>query len=390
MFRRNQIDKLIDLAKGYPVVCVIGPRQSGKTTLVKYAFPDYKFISLENLDNRIYAERDPRQFLSQYSHRVIIDEAQLVPSLFSYIQTKVDESDIPGSYIFTGSAQLSLHAKVSQSLAGRIALLRLLPLSISEIIDNGLLKQTIYEQLLHGFYPRVYKHNLRPSDWYSDYIDTYIERDVRQMMNIKNLTDFQRFLYLCAGRHGQLLNITSLSNDCGISCETVKNWINILITSFVIYLLPSYHNNYNKRVIRAPKLYFYDSGLVCALLNITAENQLRKYYLRGSLFEGYVITECLKKYYHKKLRPKVYYWKETNGKEIDCILEIADEIKAVEVKSAETISQDFFKNLQYWQKHTANNAENCFLVHGGNSKEKRKYGTVLGWNMIDDIFANQI
>ena len=386
MFRRNIINTLDYLAQKFPVVCVTGPRQSGKTVLVKSHFPNYDYVTLEDFDNRAYAEHDPRGFLSEYSKKVIIDEAQKVPHLFSYIQTKVDELDSPGQYILTSSEQLNLHQNISQSLAGRAALLYLMPLSLSEMVDNNLLQSTLDRQLLGGFYPRIYKDDIDPTKWYSNYIDIYIERDVRNILQIRNLIDFQRFLCLCAGRHGQVLDITHLANGCGISRTTAKEWLSVLQASFLIYLLPPYYNNYNKRLIRSPKLYFYDSGIVCSLLDITEEKQLRNYYLRGAVYEGYVISECMKRHYNLGIKPRIFYWREKNGNEIDCIVDHKGTPIAIEIKSSATIHHGFFKNLLNWQKYTGNKAEHCFLIHGGVKKETRKQCFVLGWHMIDNIF----
>ena len=309
LFDRILSKKLAQIAKAFPVVCLIGPRQSGKTTLSRAVFPDHAYVSLEDLDNRIYAEQDPRGFLAQYNQNTIIDEAQRAPGLFSYMQTKVDELDKPGQYIVTGSAHMMLLEKLTQSLAGRAALLKLCPLNLSELTTAGRHKESCVEQLHTGFYPRLYKHNIEPVDWYPNYIQTYLEKDVREIINIKNLLLFKRFMGLCAGRHGQLLDVTRLANDCGIARQTVNEWLSVLEASFLIYLLPSFHKNFSKRLIKSPKLYFYDSGLVCSLLKIESAEQLRTHYLKGAIFEGYIITEIIKHRYNYGLEPHVYYWR---------------------------------------------------------------------------------
>ena len=389
-FQRVAANKLEQLALTFPIVALIGPRQSGKTTLAKAVFPQYQYVSLEDLDNRAFAQSDPRGFLAQYSEKTIIDEAQRAPNLFSYLQTNIDTTDTPGRYILTGSAHLTLLEKLTQSLAGRAALLTLLPLSLTELTKHQQLKENAITQLFTGFYPRIYKHQISPVDWYPNYIQTYLEKDVREIINVKNLLTFKRFLGLCAGRHGQLLDVTGLANDCGIARQTANEWLSILEASFLIYLLPSFHKNFSKRLVKSPKLYFYDSGLVCSLLKIETAAQLRTHYLKGAIFEGYVITEMLKYRYHHGLEPHVYYWKEKNGNEVDCIIEQASQTLTVEIKSAMTINNDFFKGVKYWQKLSKDLPENSYLIYGGDKQEKRQYAQVLGWSQLDDLLKETI
>lgn len=384
-YQRIQAKKLQELVKSFPVVCLIGPRQSGKTTLARTVFPKYQYVSLEDFDNRAYAETDPRGFLSDYGNKIIIDEAQRAPKLFAYMQTKIDEFDTVGQYILTGSAHMTLLEKLTQSLAGRAALLKLLPFSIAELISINQLKVSCTEQLFYGFYPRIYKHNIQPLDWYSNYIQTYLEKDVREIINVKNMLAFKRFLSLCAGRHGQILNVSELANDAGIARQTANEWLSILEASFLIYLLPSFHKNFSKRAIKSPKLYFYDSGLVCALLKIENPEQLKTHYLKGAIFEGYVITEFIKQRYNLGLEPHVYYWREKHGNEIDCIIEEASRLLSIEIKSGKTINHDFFKGLAYWQDLTGTAPESSFLIYGGTDSQKRKYAKALGWNKIGDL-----
>ena len=383
--QRIAATKFKRLAQAFPVVSVIGPRQSGKTTLAKAVFPEHTHVSLEDLDNRAYAENDPRGFLADHPHNVIIDEVQRAPNLFSYLQTKVDELDTPGQYILTGSAHLTLLEKLTQSLAGRAALLKLLPLSITELMNHNLLKEDDMAQLFTGFYPRLYKHAIEPLDWYQNYIQTYLEKDVREIINIKNLLTFKRFLGLCAGRHGQLLDVSECANDCGIARQTVNDWLSVLEASYLIYLLPSFHKNFSKRLIKSPKLFFYDTGLVCSLLKIENAEQLKTHYLRGAIFEGYVITEIIKHRYNQGLEPHVYYWKEKHGNEVDCIIEKANQLLAIEIKSGKTINNDFFKGLKYWQSLSGDKSKNSFLIYGGEQKQKREHGQVLGWNQLDEL-----
>lgn len=386
-YQRIAANKFKKLAQTFPIVSLIGPRQSGKTTLAREMFPEYKYVSLEDLDNRTYAESDPRGFLADYNHKVIIDEAQRAPDLFSYMQTKVDELDTPGQYILTGSAHLTILEKLTQSLAGRAALLKLLPLSIMELMNHNNLKEDSMSQLFTGFYPRIYKHCIDPIDWYPNYIQTYIEKDVREVINIKNLLTFKRFLGLCAGRHGQILDVSGLANDCGIARQTANEWLSVLEASYLIYLLPSFHKNFSKRLIKSPKLYFYDSGLVCSLLKIENEEQLKTHYLKGAIFEGYVITEVIKHRYNQGLEPHIYYWREKHGNEVDCIIEKANRILSLEIKSGKTISNDFFKGLKYWQSLSGNKPDNSYLIYGGDQKQKRQHAQVLGWNQLSELLA---
>lgn len=386
-FERIQAQKLMQLSKSFPIVSLIGPRQSGKTTLAKKVFPDYRYISLEDLDNRSYAQTDPRGFLAEYNEKVIIDEAQRAPDLFSYMQTRVDEYDKPGQYIITGSAHLTLLENLTQSLAGRAALLKLLPLQITELSGKNMLDESCIQQLYRGFYPRLYKHQMDPIDWYPNYIQTYLEKDVREIINVKSLVTFKRFLGLCAGRHGQLLDISGLANDCGIARQTVYDWLSILEASFLIFRLAPYHKNMSKRLIKSPKLYFYDSGLVCALLNIESAEQLQTHYLRGAIFEGYVISEIIKHRYNQGLEPHVYFWREKSGIEIDCIVEQANRQIAIEVKSGQTINNDFFKNLKYWQDLSGDPASQSYLIYGGKSHQSRTQASVLGWDQLSDLFG---
>lgn len=385
-FKRIQQEKLTYLSKKFPIIAVFGPRQSGKTTLCRMTFPGFEYVSLEELDNQEFAKDDPRAFLEKYNTGVIIDEAQRVPSLFSYIQTRVDETDEPGQYILTGSVQLQLQSKLNQSLAGRIAILKLLPMSMAELMDNHLVSYEYHQQLVKGFYPRIYKHELEPSDWYPNYIQTYLEKDVREMVNIKNLIIFQKFIKLCAGRNGQLLNIVELANDCGVSHQTATQWLSVLEASFILFLLTPYHHNFNKRLMKSPKLYFYDVGLVCSLLNIESAEQLQAHYLKGALFESYVICEVLKHQYNQGIEPNLSFWREKNGHEIDCIIEYKNQVLAVEVKSGKTISDSQFKGLSYWQKLSGATEQEMFLIYGGNEQQVRSQGKVLPWNKVSKVF----
>jgi predicted AAA+ superfamily ATPase len=386
MLQRTLAKKILALAQTFPIVSVTGPRQSGKTTLVRTLFPDYAYVNLENLDDRAAAEEDPIRFLKTYADRgVIIDETQKVPALFSYLQGIVDESKQMGRYILTGSQNFLLLERITQSLAGRVAICHLLPFTISELDGEQSLPETLDRTLFNGGYPVIYDRKVEPVDYFPSYIQTYIERDVRSISNIGDLSTFQRFIKLCAGRVGQLLNLSSLGNELGISHKTVRSWISILEASFIVFLLAPHHRNFNKRVVKQPKLYFYDSGLLCALLDLQSADQLSTHYLRGSIFESMVIAEYQKLRFHAGLRSNAFFWRDSSGHEVDLLLEESLALKAIEIKSGETLHADLFRGLQYFREISAIPDENFFLIYGGNRRQDRKYGKVLGWQHINDL-----
>ena len=369
----------------YPVLAVLGPRQSGKTTLVKKAFPKKRYISLEDIDNREFAFNDPKGFLETYENGVIIDEAQRAPHLLSYIQTKVDRDKIKGQYILTGSNQLLLEEKITQSLAGRVSLLRLLPFSLTEL-KNHSKRKVINELIFTGLYPQLHTESIRVQGWFSNYVDTYINKDVRLVKNISNLSQFNIFLKMCAGRASQILNLQSLSNDCGLTQNTVRSWLSILESGFIIRQLHPYHKNFNKRLIKSPKLFFYDTGLLCYLLSIKKPEEISTHPLRGALFENLIFTELEKHFFHLGEKPSLYFWRNKTGNEIDFLI---DEkiLKLIEVKSGQTISTDFFKNILYFSK-IANCKIKPFLIYGGEDKQVRHKTTVLSWKNMQEIFKN--
>lgn len=387
MFRRAISKKFVTLTKTFPVVAVTGPRQSGKTTLVRKLLPKYRYVSLEDLDMRSYAQKDPRGFLDEYDKRVIIDEAQLVPDLFSYLQGVVDHNQIMGHYILTGSQHFLLHEKISQSLAGRAGFLHLLPLSVAELHHAKVPLRFPEETFFKGFYPRLYASKVDIADWYSNYIRTYVERDLRMIKNIQDLGAFQTFIKLCAARTGQILDLTSIGNDCGVSHNTVSGWIGILEASFIIFLLRPYYRNFGKRLIKSPKIYFYDTGLLCHLLNIGSVDQLTTHYLRGGIFESYVLSELMKHQYNRGLEPCLYFWRDQQGKEIDCIVESGSRLIACEIKSSKTISSDFFAHLEYWQKISGTHPPDSYLVYGGKTSQKRSQATVLAWDAVTKVIS---
>lgn len=383
MVERTLKAKLIELSKKYPIVTLTGPRQSGKSTLLRHTFPDYKYVSLEDPDMRMFAVDDPRGFLSTYSDKTIIDEAQRVPSLFSYLQTHTDKVGREGMYLLAGSHNFLLMSNVNQSLAGRTAVLKLLPFSHSELKNSGLLKQTVDQELFNGNYPRLYDKDIAPTDFYPYYIQTYVERDVRLVQNIGDLSKFIRFLKLCAGRIGQLLNMSSLANECGIAVSTVTSWISILEASYICYLLKPDFNNYAKRLIKSPKLYFYDTGLACSLLEIRSPEQVDSHFLRGGLFENLVINEFIKEAYNNGDEPNLTFWRDSTGNEVDLLRYVLNRPIAYEIKSGATKSPDYFKGIATWAKLSGAKPDDCFAIYNGDLEIKTSLGNILPWSKLE-------
>lgn len=381
MIQRQLSNKLTELAKGFPVICLTGPRQSGKTTLVRSVFKDYAYVSLENIDTMTSAKEDPRRFLAPHQNSgLIIDEAQRVPELFSYLQGVVDSSGQMGRYILTGSQNFLLLEKITQSLAGRAGILHLMPFSVSEVQSAGLLAPTLDEVLYKGMYPPLFDRPVTPEDFYPSYIETYLERDVRSMKNVGDLAQFRKFVLLCAGRPGQLLNMTSLGNEVGVDHKTIRAWLSVLEASFIVFLLRPYHRNWNKRVVKQPKLYFYDTGLLCSLLGLRKASDLSQHHLRGSIYENYVIAEHMKRQYHSGVRPAAYFWRDQSGHEVDLIIEEGVAIRAAEIKSSETLNPDLFDGLRWFCEQTKLSPSDCTLVYGGTAEQTRSAGRVLPWN----------
>ena len=386
MFERSLKKKLIATSRQYPVVTVTGPRQSGKTTLVKAAFPHKRYVSLETPDDREYAETDPRGFLKQLSGGAIIDEIQRAPKLLSYIQTLVDEKQKEGLFILTGSQQLLLLDKITQSLAGRTALLTLYPLSLAELQKNNIARKGLHNQLSAGGYPRIYDRKLNPAEWCANYIATYVERDVRSIKNVGDLSTFTRFIKMCAARSGQLLNLSELGNDCGINHNTAKSWLSVLEASFIIFLLQPHFANFNKRLIKSPKLYFPDTGVLCYLLNIRDPAAIMTSPHRGQIFETLVMSELVKYYANSGKRAPLYFWRDKTGHEIDCIVDENNKLIPIEIKSGETITGDYFKNLNFW-KSLSNSREKGFVVYGGDHIQKREQSEIVSWNALEILYA---
>lgn len=379
MIERALKTKLLGMISKYPIVTLTGPRQSGKSTLLKTSFPTYQYVSLEDLDMRLFAIEDPRGFLATYSDKTIIDEVQRVPELFSYIQTHADKENKEGMYLLAGSHNFLLMESVNQSLAGRTAILSLLPFSHHEMQAGNILPATIDEEIYKGAYPRLYDKNITPTDYYPFYIQTYVERDVRLMKNIGDLSKFIRFIKLCAGRIGQLLNLSGLANECGISVSTATAWMSLLEASYIVYLLKPDHNNYAKRLVKSPKLYFYDTGLACSLLDIKSAEQVSTHFLRGGLFENLVINEFVKESLNKGEEPNLTFWRDSTGNEVDLLQTVAGKQNAYEIKSGATYSSDYFKGINKWAKLSGASPEQCFAIYAGNKSMKTSQGEVTHW-----------
>ncbi len=378
--------KILELATKFPVVSITGPRQSGKTTLAKLCFPEYNYVNLELPHLRLFAKEDPKAFLDTYNNGLILDEAQYAPELFSYIQGIVDTSRETGKYILTGSQNFLLIEKITQSLAGRVAIMHLLPFSAAELKNTIYQQDKIDELLFKGCYPPLYDRDINPVDFYQSYVQSYIERDVRNILNVSDLSLFRSFMGMVAGRMGQILNMSSLSNDLGLDVKTIKSWLSVLETSFIIYLIRPHFKNYNKRLIKSPKLYFYDTGLACSLLGIRNSSEIGNHYSKGAMFENYVFSEISKYYFNNGINPDLFYWRSNTGNEVDCIVQDGTQHSIVEMKSAQTINSSFFKGLNYYQKLSGIDAKDCYLIYGGNENQQRSNAQVLSWENISQMF----
>lgn len=390
MIQRKLSSKINNLSHQYPVVTLTGPRQSGKTTLVKAVFPDWKYISLEEPDVREFALTDPRGFIDAYPERTIMDEVQRAPELFSYIQTHVDDIGKEGVYILTGSFNFGLMEGITQSLAGRVAVLELLPFSFLELTEANRLPDAIEDLMFTGSYPRIYDKNLPPPEWYANYVTTYLERDVRQVKNVTDLSAFQRFLKMCAHRSGQMLNLSALGDDCGITHNTAKSWLSVLEAGYIVYLLRPHHKNFNKRLIKSPKLYFYDSGLLSYLLGIASSETLVAHAFRGHVFETWVISELIKGRRNRGLRENIFFWRDNTGHEIDCLIDQGDTLIPLEIKSGKTVSSDFFKGLAYWSKISEKYTGRMYVVYAGSMDQPREKGQVLSWTTFGQTMPTTI
>ena len=395
MITRQMSSQILEAATQYPVVAVTGPRQSGKTTLCRELFPDYAYANLENPETRQFAVEDPNGFLAQFGRPAILDEVQRVPDLFSYIMPLVDEHKLMGEFILSGSQNFHLQEAISQSLAGRCATMKLLPLSFRELNrkpnhdifrlgeeapDTPDAPGNPFAHVFRGGYPPIYDRRIKPTNWYAQYTQSYLERDVRQLVNVGDLVTFERFLRLTAGRSGQILNMDSLANDVGVSPVTVKRWISLLVASYIVFLLRPHSRNFNKRLIRTPKLYFHDTGLLCYLLGIRSAKDLELHSLRGAIFETYIISEFHKACFNAGIEPPMYYWRDSQGHEVDLIIEDGEKLFPVEIKSAQTVSGSMLDGLNHWR--ALDGGETGMLVYGGLENYARNGIQVRSWASV--------
>lgn len=382
MIERTIEEKLRQMTTKFPVATLTGTRQCGKSTLLKQRFNEFKYVSLEDLDRRQFAIDDPRGFLMNFGTPLIIDEAQYAPGLFSYIQTRVDELNETGMYILSGSHNFLLMERISQSLAGRTAVLKMAPLSVDELRKASLLPENLNNWLLTGGYPRIYDKGIAPMDFFPSYVQTYLERDVRLLRNISDMSQFVRFLKLCAGRVAQLLNIASLASECSISVPTANAWLSILETSYTIFLLKPYYKNFNKRLIKSPKLYFCDTGLAASLLGLEEPQQMETHYLRGELFENMVISEFVKQAYTQGREPDLYFWRDSNNEEVDLLSEQGTTLECYEIKSAATMHSDHFSSLKAFAKQAQLDTDRLHVVYGGEQDIQTSNGNYISWKNL--------
>ncbi len=382
MVNRTIVEGINAYMQRYPVVALTGPRQSGKTTLLKGMFPDFRYVSLENPDNRAFAENDPNGFLQLYDQKVILDEVQRVPALLSYIQTIVDSNNMMGQFILSGSQNFNLMKSITQSLAGRVALFKLLPFDMMELKSAGLLPSDYEQLILKGSYPALYDRSIPFASFYANYIETYIQRDVTELLSIRDFGLFRTFLKLCAARIGQQLNIANLSSETGVSVPTLRSWISILESSYIMYQLPPFFKNFNKRLVKSPKLYFYDTGLASFLLGIRNEKTLLESEFKGALFENMIITEYVKQNYHNNLYHDFYYWRDSNGHEVDLLVSNDTAYDAIEIKSTKTILPKQFAGLDFLANIGGDAIRRKILVYGGESSQKRTHYQIWAWSDI--------
>jgi uncharacterized protein len=384
MINREAQNTLKRLAQQFKAVAIVGPRQSGKSTLVRITFPEKQYISLENPEVKERALNDPKGFLNQYPDGAIIDEAHRIPELFNYLQQLLDESKNRGRFILTGSNNFLMLEKITQSLAGRIGYLDLLPFTLQELLTIKNYSTDLNSVLVKGGYPAVTYENVDTKFWFPSYVRTYVERDVRQIKNISDLSTFQRFMFLCAGRIGQQLNLSNLAIECGIDHKTVQSWLSVMQASYIVHLIQPFYKNFSKRIIKAPKLYFHDTGLASYLLGIDSEKNLAHHPMRGPLFENFVVNELLKQRYNQGLRSNLYYWRDVSGHELDIIIDNGSEIIAVEIKSGATMNSEYLTGLKFWEK--ISKQSNLKIVYGGDDSYKREGNIeVISWKNLPAI-----
>lgn len=387
MIRRQAEALARELASQFKVVAIVGPRQSGKTTLARAVFADRPYVSLEEPDQRRFAEEDPRRFLDRYRSGALIDEAQRCPELFSYLQGVVDASRQPGQFILTGSQHFGLMERITQSLAGRVGFLRLLPFSLGELTAAGLRPPSVDELLFKGGYPPVYDQPVTPERWYGAYLLTYVERDVRQLVNVRDLGAFQRFVALCAGHTGQLVNASRLGADAGVTHNTVRAWLDLLEASFIAFRLWPHRRNVRKRLVKTPKLYFYDTGLAARLLGVEGPQQLATHAMRGALFENWVIAELLKGRGDRGLPDNLTFWRTSTGEEVDAVAQAGDRLQGIEIKAGATVASDWFDGLESWRDLAGEGAASSWLVYGGDEAYQRRGVEVVPWTGVGELAA---
>jgi len=385
MIPRDLEKVLRKAAATFKAVTLIGPRQSGKTTLARMAFPDRPYVSLENPDVRRLAETDPRALLARHRDGCILDEVQRAPHLLSYLQGMLDESRAPGRFILTGSRQLGILEGVSQTLAGRTAVLTLLPFSLGELARGGYAPASLEDHLFRGGYPPIHDQGPDPQLWLDAYRATYVERDVRQALNVRDLTLFSRFMALCAGSVGQTLNASRLGSDCGLNHGTVRQWLSVMEASFILFRLPPHHRNFRKRVVKSPKLYFFDTGLAARLLGIERPEQLNTHPLRGALFENFVVSELLKGRHHRGKPANLFFWRDNLGLEVDVLAESGGRLHPVEIKSGATLADDWFRSLERWMALAGKAAASPRLVYGGDEAWKRGGVEIVPWRSVSAV-----
>lgn len=366
----------------YPILVLTGPRQSGKTTFLRDNLKNYRYVNLESPDIFEYATNDPKGFLAEYDDKVIIDEAQKVPALFSFLQGIVDTNQVMGQYILSGSQNFNLMENITQSLAGRVGLFRLFPYDFAELKSGKFWDKDLSKMMTTGFYPAIYNRDINPDKYYRDYLNTYVKRDITQLVNIQNHNAFNRFVRLCATRAGQLLNYSSLARDAGVSHSTAANWLSLLETSYVVYQIPPYYNNYSKRLTKSPKLYFYDTGLLCHLLNIRKGSLSPSHSFYGHIFENFIVSEKLKRIAHNDLNLDLYFWRDNHGNEVDLLHHDADKLHIYEIKSSKTISHNMFSGLSFFQQLAKEEVSKKVLIYGGLSNQNRSEYDVLSWSKL--------
>lgn len=383
-YPRQIAAQMSKLKRGFPVISVTGPRQSGKTTFLRHQFPDYTYFNLESPQTRELIASDPVQFLAQNPQNIILDEVQRLPELLSYIQVHVDSRQEMGSVIISGSQNLLISEKISQSLAGRAVYQTIWPFSLSELKRHKLWLSNPQAQMFKGFYPAVYSRSISPALYYSQYVATYVERDARLIKNIQDLSQFQKFMGLVAGRVGQVVNVSSLASDTGIAPNTAEDWISILEASYIVYRLPPYYSNVGKRLIKSPKIFFYDTGLLCSLLNISSVKELSRHFALGSIFENLIISELVKEIGNANKSAKLYFYRDSHGNEIDVVVDDGGRLVPVEIKSSATFSPNFWAGLEYWRQHINAQAKGA-VVYGGDTSQKIKTDALVSWKDLTAV-----